>query len=131
MLYDVGDVVPFVLALTEHARLAVVVEVPTRHPMSAWSPAWRHFWQLERPTGPTHHDLIEVLDELGLQPEHTTSGRGALPRFASDPGQLVPMARRRLCLAPDRDAELAAWLAANPLPWPDTVATIRWPGTGS
>ena len=23
---------------------------PTRHPMSAWSPAWRHFWQLERPT---------------------------------------------------------------------------------
>ena len=131
VLYDVGDVVPFVLALTEHARLAVVVEVPTRHPMSAWSPAWRHFWQLERPTGPTHHDLIEVLDELGLQPEHTTSGRGASPRVASDPGQLVPMARRRLCLTPDRDAELAAWLAANPLPWPDTVATIRWPGTGS
>ncbi len=130
VLYDVADVVPFVLALTEHAALAVVVELTTRHPMSAWSPAWRHFWQIERPDGPTHRDLVAVLDSLGLQPEHTTSERGPLPRFAADPERLVPTARRRLCLGSDRDDELADWLDHNPLRWPETVATIRWPGAG-
>jgi SAM-dependent methyltransferase len=130
VLYDVADVVPFVLALTEHATLAVVVELTARHPMSAWSPAWRHFWQIDRPDGPTHVDLIAVLDALGLQPEHTTSTPGPLPRFAADPARLVPMARRRLCLADARDRELADWLEANPPRWPETVATIRWPGAG-
>jgi SAM-dependent methyltransferase len=129
VLYDVADVTPFIVALTEHAQLAVVVEIPTRHPMSAWSPAFRHFWDLERPDGPTHLDLVAVLDELGLQPEFTTSPRPALPVYAADPDLFVPMARRRLCLSADRDDELAAWLDANPLPWPDTVATIRWPGS--
>ncbi len=129
VLYDVPDVVPFVLALTAHAYLAVVVEVPTRHPMSAWSPAFHHFWQLERPDGPTHRDLVAVLDELGLQPEFATSPRSALPAYASNPEVFLAMARRRLCLSADRDEELAAWLAENPPPWPDTVATIRWPGT--
>lgn len=129
VLYDVPDVVPFLLALSAHASLAVVVEIPTRHPMSAWSPAFRHFWQLERPEGPTHRDLIAVLDELGLQPEFTTSPRPALQSYAADPDTFVPTARRRLCLGAERDAELAAWLAAHPLPWADTVATIRWPGT--
>jgi SAM-dependent methyltransferase len=129
VLYDVQDVVPFVQALTDHARLAVVVEITTRHPMSAWSPAFRHFWNLERPDGPTHRDLVAVLDELGLLPEYTTSPRPALPTYAADPDVLVPMARRRLCLSPNRDAELAEWLDATPPPWPDTVATIRWPGS--
>ena len=129
VLYDVPDVVPFLLALSAHAYLAVVVEVPPRHPMSAWSPAFWHFWQLERPEGPTHRDLVAVLDELGLQPEFTTSPRSALPAYAADPDVFLRMARRRLCLGADRDAELAAWLADHPVPWPDTVATIRWPGT--
>ena len=129
VMYDVPDIVPFVLALSDHAYLAVVIEIPTRHPMSAWSPAFRHFWQLERPDGPTHRDLVAVLDELGLQPEFTTSGRAVPPAYATDPAVFVPTARRRLCLSADRDDELAEWLAANPLPWPDSVATIRWPGT--
>ena len=128
VLYNVGDIAPFLWALTDHARLAVVVEVPTVHPMSAWTPAWRHFWDLDRPAGPTVDELLAVLRELGLDPEHTTSPRGPLSAYAADPATLVPTARRRLCLPADRDRELAEWLAANPLPWPDTVATIRWPG---
>jgi SAM-dependent methyltransferase len=128
VLYDVGDIVPFVLALTDHARLAVVVELPVRHPMSAWAPAWQHFWGVTRPLGPTPDDLIDVLGELGLDPEHTTSDRPPLSRFGADPANLVPTARRRLCLSAGRDDELATWLAANPPPWVDTVATIRWAG---
>jgi hypothetical protein len=128
VLFDVTDVAPFVLALTECARLAVVVEIPVRHPMSAWAPAWRHFWDLQRPDGPSHLDLVAVLDELGLAPEHTTSRRGEPARWATDPDRLVPMARRRLCLPAERDPEIEEWLVDHPIEWPDTVATIRWPG---
>lgn len=127
--YNVADIVGFVWALTEHARLAVVVEVPTVHPMSAWSPAWRHFWGVERPAGPTCDDLLAVLREIGLDPESTTSARVPSPADASGPDELVAMARRRLCLSPERDAELAEWLAAHPPAWADTMVTIRWPGS--
>jgi SAM-dependent methyltransferase len=130
VLYDVADVAPFLFALTDHARLAVVVEVPTVHPMSAWSPAWEHFWGIERPAGPTANDLIAVLEELELEPEHTLSQRGPVSAFSSDPANEVPTARRRLCLSQERDSELAAWLADHPIRWPQTVATIRWPGAG-
>lgn len=130
VLYDVADVVPFVLALTDHARLAVVVEVPVAHPMSAWSAAWEHFWDIERPSGPTYRDLLAVLDELDLQPEHALSPRTARSRAASDPTTLVATARKRLCLPAERDAELADWLGAHPPAWVDQVVTIRWPGEG-
>jgi two-component system response regulator MprA len=96
VLYNVAEVEPFVLALTDHARLAVVVEISPQHPMSAWSPAFEHFWGIERPTGPTADDLIGVITELGSEPEHAISARGPLSAFASDPANLMPTARRPL-----------------------------------
>ncbi len=129
VFYDVGDIVPFLCALTDHARLAVVVELSTVHPMSAWSRAWRHFWDLERPDGPTHDDLVAVLRELGLDPEVTTSRRDPRPTDADKPGALLPIARRRLCLTSEHDDELLRFLVEHPPEWPDTMATIRWPGT--
>jgi SAM-dependent methyltransferase len=128
VLYDVADLVPFVVALTARARLGVVVEVPVRHPMSAWAEGYEHFWSLERPDGPTHVDLVAVLRELGLDPEYTIGPRRTRSRFGADPRNLVPVARRRLCLPVARDAELAEWLASHPPAFVDTVATIRWPG---
>jgi hypothetical protein len=100
------------------------------HPMSAWAPAWLQFWGIERPAGPTVTELLAVLDELELEPEHTLSQRGAVSAFSSDPANEVSTARRRLCLHEERDAELSAWLAEHPIEWPQTVATIRWPGAG-
>jgi SAM-dependent methyltransferase len=128
VLYNVADVVPFVHALTEHARLAVVVEIPTRHPMSAWTAAWTHFWHLERPDGPTDDDLVAVLRELAVDPEVSHGPRASLSRHASDVGSLVRSARQRLCLSADRDGELATYLAEHPPEFADTVATIRWAG---
>jgi len=127
--YNVADLAPFLLALTDHARLAVVIELPVTHPMSAWAPAWAHFWGLARPDGPTADDFVAVVGELGLDPEVTVSDRGPLPSAASDPAIFVESTRRRLCLPAERDDEIAAWLAEHPPPFPDQVATVRWPGT--
>lgn len=129
VVYNVVDIVPFVWALTEHARLAVVVELPTSHPMSAWAPAWQHFWGLARPDGPTVEGFVAVLRELGFDPEVTVSRRSALPPAAVDPTVFVPTARRRLCLPAERDDEIAEWLDANPPPFVEQVATVRWPGS--
>jgi SAM-dependent methyltransferase len=131
VVYDVADVVPFLLAMTDHARLAVVVELPVRHPMSAWSEAWMHFWDLSRPDGPTHLDFLAVVRELGLDPEVSVGPRRPLSTAAADPDRLVPTARRRLCLPPERDDELAAFLASHPPRWVTDVATLRWPGEAS
>jgi SAM-dependent methyltransferase len=131
VLFNVGDIGPFVAALTARARLAVVVEVPVRHPMSAWNEAFRHFWGLERPTVPTHLELVDALRELGVAPEFTTGPRRRRSRHASNPATLVPTARRRLCLSSDRDEELEAWLAVHPPDFVDEVATIRWPGAAA
>ncbi len=125
--FNVGDIVPFLWALTDHARLAVVLEIPIVHPMSAWAPAWQHFWGVERPAGPTSDDLVAVLHEMGLDPEHTTSERR--PAAADQFSASVSVARRRLCLSPQRDVELARWLTEHPPRWVETMATIRWPGS--
>lgn len=128
VVYDVDDILPFLWALTDHARLAVVVELPTVHPMTVWAPAYRHFWDLDRPTGPTHEDLVAVVRELGADPEVTTGRR---PARRTDPDRIVdllPLARRRLCLTEEHDDELARFLLDHPPAWPETMATVRWPG---
>jgi SAM-dependent methyltransferase len=128
VVYNVGEIAPFLAALTEHARLAVVLEVSVRHPMAAWAPAWEHFWGLVRPAGPDPDLLVAVLRELGHEPEVTRSTRSTPGSAQLGPDELAA-ARRRLCLTPDRDAELAAWLAGHPVRFVTDVATLRWPGT--
>ncbi len=129
VFFNVADAVPFAVALTDHARLAVVIEIPVRHPLAGWNAAWKHFWDLDRPTGPTDADLVAVLREAGVVPELWHSPRTPLSRHSSDPATLVPAARRRLCLSRERDDELAEYLERNPIDFVDTVATLRWPGT--
>ena len=127
--YNVADIEPFLLALTAHARLAVVLVLPPRHPLSAWNDAWRHFWGLERPTEPTADDLAEVLAGLGLDAERWDVPSPPLARATADPSSRVRSARRRLCLTEDRDGELADYLEAHEPAWPDTNAVFRWPGS--
>ena len=52
VVYNVADIVPFVRALSAHARRRVVLELPVRHPLSGMSPLWHRFWGLERPVPP-------------------------------------------------------------------------------
>lgn len=124
--YNVADIEPFLLALTAHARLAVVLVLPPHHPLSAWNDAWRHFWGLERPTEPTGDDLAEVLAGLGLDAERWDVPRPPLARATA---LSVGDARRRLCLTEDRDDELADYLDAHEPQWSDTNVVFRWPGS--
>ncbi len=127
--YNVADIEPFLLALTAHARLAVVLVLPPRHPLSAWNDAWRHFWGVERPTEPTADDLADVLAGLGLDAERWDVPRPPLARATGDTALRVRSARRRLCLTEDRDDEVAAYLEAHEPRWSDTNVVFRWPGS--
>lgn len=126
--YNVGEIEPFLGALTGHARLAVVLVLPTVHPRSAWSAAWKHFWNLDRPLGPTSDDLVDVLTGLGLEIERWEMPRPPLARNAEDPSTRLPSAKRVLCLGDDRDAEIEAFLASNEPAWATTHTVLRWPG---
>jgi SAM-dependent methyltransferase len=124
VVYNVPDIVPFVAALDHHARHRVVLEMPTRHPLSTLDGAWRHFWGVERPQVPTPADLLAVLDEVGLDARSETfeapSGR------TIDPEQAARFVRVRLCLPPERDGEVRAYLDAHPAPTTRSLATVWW-----
>lgn len=128
VFFNVPDLEPFVVALTAMARLGVVVVLPTHHPLSAWNEAWKYFWNLDRPTGPTSGDAIAVLRALGIEPEIVVVPRPSMSRRAEDPQDLVVSARRRLCLPASRDAEIARWLQVHPPQFMNEVVVLRWPG---
>jgi hypothetical protein len=61
---------------------------------------------LARPDGPIAEDAVAVLNEAGIAPNAERSRRPPRPEYASFDA-LVAVTRRRLCLPPDRDPELA------------------------
>src|SRR5438067_1792139 len=58
VLYNVADLMPFLSALNDAAERRVVVEITRSHPRNRAleRELWRHFWNLERPQGPTLED---------------------------------------------------------------------------
>ncbi|HEY0399142.1 MAG TPA: methyltransferase, partial [Acidimicrobiia bacterium] len=109
VLYNVADIVPFVLALTDHARQRVVVEITAEHPQSSLNALWQHFHGNVRPVRPTAADAAAVLGDLGL--DVGIEEFEAAPRWHDhDRAELVTFTRRRLCLPPERDAEIDAIL---------------------
>lgn len=124
VFYNVGDLVPFVTALTDHARSRVVVEITALHPQAVLNPLWQHFHGLARPTRPTADDALAVLHELGLEVgvEHYVGPM----RWQSDQhDDVVPFMRKRLCLPAERDPEVAALL---PPPEPRPHVALWWEG---
>lgn len=128
VFFNVPDLEPFVVALTAMARLGVVVVLPMHHPLAAWNDAWKHFWNLDRPSGPTADDAVAVLRALGLEPDVSVVPRPPMTRHADDPDALVVSARRRLCLPSSRDDEIRQWIALHPPQFMREVVVLRWPG---
>ena len=128
VFFNVSDLEPFIVALTAMARLGVVVVLPQRHPLSAWNEGWKHFWNLDRPLGPTAQDAITVIRGLGIEPEVFVVPRPPMSQHAEEPISLAVSARRRLCLPASRNQEVAAWLEKNPPAFMSDVVVLRWPG---
>jgi SAM-dependent methyltransferase len=136
VLYNVPDPVPFLAALTRRARRLVVVEVAMVHPLTSLNPLWLKFWGLQRPQSPTAADLTAIVTAMGLAPRSqrwTRPGRQDYASFA----ELVDVTRRRLCLPPERAAEVGDALTgagidpghpAGPGPSGREVMTIWWDG---
>lgn len=62
--YNVADIVPFIAAMIDHARVAAVLEVTERHPWAHLAPLYRAVHDLDRPDGPTAEDLVAVIAEM-------------------------------------------------------------------
>lgn len=109
VLYNVGDLQPFVEALTNHARARVVVEVTERHPLEPMNPLWMRFHSLARPAGPSADQAAAAIASLGLDVHTERWGTAPLHRYGSF-DEMVAFHRRRLCLPAGADPEVAAAL---------------------
>jgi SAM-dependent methyltransferase len=137
VLYNVPEVRPFVTALTGSARRTVVAEVTTQHPLVSLNALWLRFHGLHRPLSPTAADLIQILEAMGLRTGHETWRRPGGRDYASF-DEMIDVTRRRLCLPPERAAEVADALADTGID-PERpedlgssgrdVVTIWWDGT--
>lgn len=136
VLYNVPDIVPFLEALTAKARFRVVIELTPRHPLAWMNDLWTRFHGLERPDGPTYLDAVEVATELGYGVSHAlTTGEPVMSGFANR-SDAIALVRKRVCLRPEQDAELAEalgsrlverdglWSASPP---EHEIAALWWP----
>ena len=136
VLYNVPDLVPFIEALTGHARRQVVVELTAAHPLISLNPLWLLFHGMERPEGPAASDVLAILAAMGLRAGHTEWNRPAQADYATG-SELVEITRRRLCLPPERAGDVEVALrGAGDLGQPRdlgtsgrSVVTIWWEGS--
>jgi SAM-dependent methyltransferase len=109
VVYNVPEIWDFLVALTNHARRRVVVELTAAHPLTSLNPLWLRFHGLQRPDGPTAADLLAILAEAGVRAGHTEWSRPAEADYSGF-AELVDVTRRRLCLPADRASEVEAAL---------------------
>lgn len=123
VLYNVADIEPFLGALDDHARAGVVLEIDTTHPLTKLTNAWKHFWDLDRPDGPSAADILDVLEEMGIRAQANVTD---LPDHKEriEPAD-VKRTRMRLCLTADRDEEIRQFLESEERPGRQ-LATIWW-----
>lgn len=127
VLYNVPDLVPFVRALTDHARSLVVVEITGRHPLVRLAPMWEAVHHQARPDGPGAELAVEVLREAGIEPEVHELVREPPRRTGELLETWIDFTRRQLCLPPERRDEVAELVREHP-PQPRRVVTLGWPG---
>jgi SAM-dependent methyltransferase len=137
VLYNEPEAVPFLRAMDAHALRRVVIELTGSHPIQWMADLWRRFHGLRWPQGPTAADARAVIEDIGWRVRREVHeprgdrGAGGFERRQD----AVALVRRRLCLPPDRDDEVASalgpmlrergglWSAGPP---EQTVVTLWW-----
>ena len=125
--YNVPDLAGFAAELTAHARNRVVMELSSFHPRYGVNHLWRHFWDVDRPEGPTADDAVAVLREAGIAPAVERAPR---MRRSINREDRVASVRRYLCLPPERDPEIDA-LLGDDVSAMGEVVTLWWDGSAS
>jgi SAM-dependent methyltransferase len=109
VVYNVPEIEPFLAALTAAARRIVVIELSPAHPLVSLNPLWLRFHGLVRPVRPTADDLLAILAAMGVRASSQRWSRPGGRDYASF-AELTDVTRRRLCLPPERSAEVATAL---------------------
>jgi precorrin-6B methylase 2 len=137
VLYNAPDIEPFVGALDAHSSHRVVIELTETHPLSWMGDLWHRFHDLRCPVGPTVDDAEDVIRGLGfgvVREDRVSSGDAGGGGFTRRE-DAIALVRRRLCLPPDRDAEIVdalgprlrerdgVWSAG---PHDQTIVTLWW-----
>ena len=123
VLYNVEEIEKFLVALNEHARHRVVIELPLHHPLHSQSWLWQHFWGISRPTEPNAHLALEIIRDLGYRAEMTEWSSPMRANISLD--EKVEFTRIRLCLTADRDEEIRELLINHEEPERELV-TLWW-----
>jgi SAM-dependent methyltransferase len=130
VLYNVADLMPFVTALTTHARDLVVVELTGTHPLVRLGAMWEAVHHQPRPSGPTAELALAVLHQGGLEPDVREQVIQPLVRTGALLDAWVDFTRRQLCLPPDRRPEVEELIRRHP-PRPRRSVVLSWPGSAT
>lgn len=123
VLYNVSDIENFIEALNEHASSRVVLELPVKRPLSAMNPYWKHFWNIERPAGPTAEEALEIIKEFSKDPKIQYYDAPIFKEVAIE--KMVEFNRTRLCLPVEKDQEILEFTQTQPSEI-RKLATIWW-----
>lgn len=115
VIFNVQNPCEFIAKLNEVAQVGVVIELHERHPHSVANAAWKHFWNLDRPSEPTGEQLEEIIKSLGISPRSSTFLRETYEAVRPVDDELVESIRQRICLDASRDAEIREFLMENPV----------------
>jgi ubiquinone/menaquinone biosynthesis C-methylase UbiE len=106
VVYNAPQIGPFLVALTRAARRTVILEMTASHPLISLNDLWLRFHGLRRPQSPTAADLLAILAATGIDARHERWRRQGGADYASF-AELTEVTRRRLCLPPERESEVA------------------------
>ena len=112
--FNAPDLMPFVVELSAHALRRIVLELTEQHPLSWMNDLWLKFHDLVRPERPSAHDaeaLCRALEFDVRRDERVDTEDMAGSGFERRE-DAIALVRRRLCLSPERDGEIATALGS-------------------